>query len=109
MPGHGAQRGPDEHLERHLRGDGVALQREDRDGAVAAEATSGWVSPPGLRQFVPATVLGSPDEGYRVTPVGEPSAPTVRDLAHANALAVVGEQDLTVHPGQVVHCLVLEG
>jgi len=25
------------------------------------------------------------------------------------ACAVVGEQDLTVHPGQVIHCLVLEG
>ncbi|MGY4643646.1 molybdopterin molybdotransferase MoeA [Cellulomonas sp. URHB0016] len=77
--------------------------------SVAAEATTGWVSPPGLRQFVPATVLGSPDDGYRLTPVGDPSAPTVRDLSQANALAVVGEQDLTVHPGQVVHCLVLEG
>ena len=58
---------------------------------------------------MPATVLGSPDEGYRVTPIGDPSAPSVSALAHANALAVVGEQDLTVHPGQVVHCLVLEG
>lgn len=77
--------------------------------SVAAEVAEGWVSPPGLRQFVPATVLGSPDEGYRVTPLGDPSAPTVSALAHANALAVVGEQDLTVHPGQVVHCLVLEG
>lgn len=77
--------------------------------SVAAVATSGWVVPPGLRQFVPATVLGSPDEGYRATPVGDPSAPSVSDLARANALAVVGEQDLTVHPGQVVHCLVLEG
>lgn len=77
--------------------------------SVAAEAVEGWVSPPGLRQFVPATVLGSPEEGYRVTPIGDPSAPTVSALAHANALAVVGEQDLTVHPGQVIHCLVLEG
>jgi molybdopterin molybdotransferase len=77
--------------------------------SVAAEATEGWVSPPGLRQFVPATVLGSPDEGYRVTPIGDPSAPTINALAQANALAVVGEQDLTVHPGQVIHCLVLEG
>ena len=58
---------------------------------------------------MPATVLGSPDEGYRVTPIGDPSAPTVSSLAHAHALAVVGEQDLTVPPGQVIHCLVLEG
>ncbi|MBO9553206.1 gephyrin-like molybdotransferase Glp [Cellulomonas sp.] len=77
--------------------------------SVAAVATTGWVSPPGLRQFVPATVLGSPDEGYRLTPLGDPTAPSVHALSQANALAVVGEQDLTVHPGQVVHCLVLEG
>jgi len=77
--------------------------------SVAARATEGWSSPPGLRQFVPATVLGSPDEGYRVTPVGDPGAPSVSALAHANALAVVGEQDLTVRSGQTVHCLVLEG
>ncbi|WP_123372408.1 gephyrin-like molybdotransferase Glp [Cellulomonas sp. PhB150] len=77
--------------------------------SVAAQATEGWSSPPGLRQFVPAIVLGSPDEGYRVTPVGDPGSPSVSALAHANALAVVGEHDLTVRSGQTVHCLVLEG
>jgi len=77
--------------------------------SVAATATHGWTSPAGLRHFVPATVLGSPEEGYRVTPVGDPLAPTVSALAHANALAVVGEGDTHVPAGQVVHCLVLEG
>ncbi|MBO3088878.1 molybdopterin molybdotransferase MoeA [Cellulomonas dongxiuzhuiae] len=77
--------------------------------SVAAAATHGWASPAGLRQFVPATVLGSPDEGYRATPLGDPSAPSTTALAHANALAVVGEGDLAVRPGDVVHCLVLEG
>ncbi|MDQ0424518.1 molybdopterin molybdotransferase MoeA [Cellulomonas iranensis] len=77
--------------------------------SVAAVATEGWVSPPGLRQFVPASVLGSPDEGYRATPIGDPSAPSTTALAHANALAVVGEGDVAVHPGSVLHCLVLEG
>jgi molybdopterin molybdotransferase len=77
--------------------------------SVAAEAETGWLSPPGLRQFVPATVLGSPDEGYRLTPLGDPAAPSISALAHANALAVVGENELTVHPGQTIHCLVLEG
>ncbi|MDM7855532.1 molybdopterin molybdotransferase MoeA [Cellulomonas alba] len=77
--------------------------------SVAAETTQGWTSPAALRQFVPAMVLGSPEEGYRATPLGDPNAPTVNALAHANALAVVGEQDRSVHPGQVVHCLVLEG
>ncbi|ASR56499.1 gephyrin-like molybdotransferase Glp [Cellulomonas sp. PSBB021] len=77
--------------------------------SVTARATHGWTSPAGLRQFVPATVLGSPEEGYRATPLGDPTAPTVSALAHANALAVVGEHDTGVQPGQVVHCLVLEG
>lgn len=77
--------------------------------SVTATATVGWSSPAGLRQFVPAVVVGSPDEGYEVTPVGDPAVPSVSGLARANALAVVGEQDLAVHPGQRVHCLVLEG
>ena len=77
--------------------------------SVTATATHGWASPAGLRQFVPATVVGSPDEGYRATPLGDPSAPSTTALAHANALAVVGEGDLAVHPGGVLHCLVLEG
>ncbi|GAA3796506.1 molybdopterin molybdenumtransferase MoeA [Cellulomonas soli] len=77
--------------------------------SVAAHATVGWPSPAGMRQFVPATVVGSPDDGYQVTPVGDPGSPSVQGLAQANALAVVGEQDLAVQAGQVVHCLVLEG
>lgn len=77
--------------------------------SVTATATTGWTSPAGMRQFVPAVVVGSPDEGYQVTPVGDPSVVSVAALARANALAVVGEQDLAVRPGQRVHCLVLEG
>lgn len=77
--------------------------------SVAARADVGWESPAGVRQFVPAAVVGSPSEGYRVTPVGDPGVPSVTGLAHANALAVVGEQDTAVVAGQVVHCLVLEG
>lgn len=77
--------------------------------SVAARADVGWPSPEGVRQFVPAAVLGSPTEGYRVTPVGDPASSSITALAHANALAVVGEQDVAVVAGQVVHCLVLEG
>jgi len=44
-----------------------------------------------------------------VTPVGDPGELSVTALSRANALAVVGEQDVVVHPGQRVHCLVLEG
>lgn len=77
--------------------------------SVAAVVTHGWMSPAGLRQFVPASVLGTPEEGYRATPLGDPAAPSTTALAQANALAVVGEGDLAVHPGSVLHCLVLEG
>jgi molybdopterin molybdotransferase len=77
--------------------------------SVTAEAAVGWDSPPGLRQFVPAIVVGSPAEGYQVTPVGDPGELSVTALSRANALAVVGEQDVVVQPGQRVHCLVLEG
>ncbi|GIG28962.1 gephyrin-like molybdotransferase Glp [Cellulomonas marina] len=77
--------------------------------SVAARATAAWPSPAGLRQFVPATLLGTPDEGYVVTPIGDPGRPSTTALAQANALAVVNELDTDVRVGQVVHCLVLEG
>ncbi len=77
--------------------------------SVTARADVGWPSPAGVRQFVPAAVVGTPGEGYRVTPVGDPAVPSITGFAHANALAVVGEQDSAVVAGQVVHCLVLEG
>jgi len=77
--------------------------------SLAAQVTEGWSSPAGLRQFVPANVVGSPEEGYLATPLGDPADPSVHALADANALAVVGEQDVAVHAGQVVQCLVLEG
>lgn len=87
----------------------MAGQPELYRPSVAAVATTGWSSPPGLRQFVPATLVGTPDEGYQVTPVGDPSVASLAALARANALAVVPEQDVAVAAGQRVHCLVLEG
>ncbi len=77
--------------------------------SVAATVDTGWGSPAGLRQFVPAMVLGTPDEGYVATPLGDPAAPGVTALAQANALAVVNEKMTHVRTGQVLHCLVLEG
>lgn len=77
--------------------------------SVAAAATTGWPSPVGLRQFVPATLVGSPAEGYHVTPIGDPGELSVVALARANALAVVPERDDAVHAGDRVHCLVFEG
>lgn len=80
--------------------------------SVAAHAAVGWRSPAGVRQFVPAILVGSPDGGYHVTPVGDPTRLedlSVAGLAEANALAVVPEGESEVRFGDRVHCLVLEG
>lgn len=80
--------------------------------SVAAHASVGWRSPAGIRQFVPATLVGTPEDGYHVTPVGDPARLeelSVADLAAANALAVVPEDESEVRFGDRVHCLVLEG
>jgi molybdopterin molybdotransferase len=76
--------------------------------SVQAVATSGWPSPGGLRQFVPATLVGNRDDGFEVTPIGDPAELSVVALSRANALVVVPEQDVTVHAGDRVHCMVLE-
>lgn len=75
---------------------------------VSATATQGWTVPSGLRQFVPATLTGSPATGYRVAPLGDPLRPDLGSLARANAFAVVGERATLVEPGQTVHALVLD-
>lgn len=77
--------------------------------SVAATVQVGWESPAGLRQFVPVTLLGTPDEGYTATVLGDPAAPSITALAQANALAVVNEKMAHVRAGQLLHCLVLEG
>lgn len=87
----------------------MAGQHELFRPSVRAAATRSWASPRGLRQFVPATVTGSPTEGYVVAPVGDPGAPALTDLAAANALAVVGEDTTVVRAGDTLACLVLEG
>lgn len=75
---------------------------------VRAAVTHPWASPAGLAQVVPATVLGSPAEGYLVTAL-EPGVPSLGALARANALVVVPAETTTVLAGDVVPCLVLEG
>ena len=76
--------------------------------SVPADATVGWDSPAGARQFVPVRILGSPAGGYRCEPVGEVGAGTLSSLAHANALAVVPEDVTRVAPGDRVTCLILD-
>ena len=77
--------------------------------SLRAAATVPWASPAGRRQFVPARVVGSPTEGYVVTPVGDPARLSLTTLAGANALAVVGEDTTVVRAGDALACLVLEG
>lgn len=76
--------------------------------SVAARVRDGWTSPLGLRQFVPATVVGQPDEGYTATVLGDPGAPSLAAIARADAFVVVGETERVVAPGRVLQCLVLE-
>ena len=76
--------------------------------SLRAAVTRPWASPAGRREFVPATVTGSPSQGYVVTPVGEPGQVSLRALAGANALAVVGEDTTLVRAGDSLACLVLE-
>ncbi|NLE70836.1 MAG: molybdopterin molybdotransferase MoeA [Actinomycetales bacterium] len=75
--------------------------------SVRAAVTHPWASPAGLTQAVPASVVGSPAEGYTVTAL-DPDAPSLAALARANALVVVPEETTTVHAGDVVPCVVLE-
>ena len=80
--------------------------------SVAGYANATWDSPAGAREFVPAHLSGSPEQGYLVTPVGDPrtlSGLSLSALAGANALAVIGEEETRVQLGSRVHCLVLEG
>lgn len=80
--------------------------------SLVARAAVAWSSTPGERQFVPATLAGSPDVGYHVTPVGDPARLadlSVSAFSHANALVVVGEDQTSVRKGDELHCLVLDG
>lgn len=78
--------------------------------SIAAKSVEAWASPVGIRQFVPAIVTGSPDEGYQFTPVGDPTRTediTMGALSRANALAVVPEDQDRVTTGSQLFCLIL--
>ena len=77
--------------------------------SVRAAAAMPLSSPAGRRQFVPATVTGSPTEGYVAHPVGDPDQVSLGAFAAANALAVVGEDTTRVRAGDTLACLVLDG
>ncbi len=79
--------------------------------SIAATSTVQWKSPVGIRQFVPAMITGSPDGGYLITPVGDPTRVedlTMGALSRANALAVVPEGQDRVESGSQLFCLILD-
>lgn len=59
----------------------------------------------GVREFLPARILGSPAEGYRAQ-VMEPAA-ALTGLVEGNALAVVPEEVTHLADGDPVPCLIL--
>lgn len=79
--------------------------------SVLADVKTTWVSPKGIRQFVPAFLSRNPQGRFEVEAIGDPlhlGQPALSWLAGANALAVVPEEQTQVAPGGQVHCLVLE-
>lgn len=73
---------------------------------VSAVVTQGWSSPLERRQFVPVLLTGTPDEGYRAAPTGDPLLLT--SMSRANALIVVPEDVGHVAAGDHLAALVLE-
>lgn len=74
---------------------------------IDATVDSGWESPAGMREFVRGRVVGNPAEGYRVSVLGEPARPLITDLARANCLVVVPEEQRAVQAGDTLECLLL--
>jgi molybdopterin molybdotransferase len=76
--------------------------------SLVAQASQGWFSPEGKRQFVRARLQRRADGTAVVTPVGGQGSHLVADLAEATCLAVVPEPVTEVHPGDALRCLLLD-
>lgn len=76
---------------------------------VRATLTTPVASPPGVTQLAPGSVVGSPGEGYTVTPLEDPAQVSLAALARANVLIALAEDQGVVHAGESVACMVLEG
>ncbi|MGC0272957.1 gephyrin-like molybdotransferase Glp [Pseudactinotalea sp. Z1739] len=73
---------------------------------VTAAVTQGWSSPLERREFVPVHLTGTPDEGYRAAPTGDPLLLT--SMSRANALVVVPQDVGHVATGDRLAAMVLE-
>nr|WP_255471577.1 hypothetical protein [Pseudactinotalea sp. HY160] len=86
----------------------MAGKRELYRPTVRARVTTGWQSPWDRREFVPATIVGSPADGYRATPAAAPTSPALSALARGNALVVVPQDMQNVAAGTELNCLLLD-
>ena len=84
--------------------DAVAELRGASTARVASIAAEEWPSPFGFTHVLPVVRSEGPD-GVRVAPVGDPSAPTLRDLAASDGLCLVAESTTRVRVGDVVDVL----
>jgi molybdopterin molybdotransferase len=76
--------------------------------ALPAASLRAWGSVAGRRDVVPGMLSGSPEDGYRFAPTGDPEVPTLSALARANALALVPEGAQHVQLGDELTCLVID-
>jgi molybdopterin molybdotransferase len=84
--------------------DAVAALRGVSTARVEAAAGEAWASPFGFAHVV-AVVRREAADGVRVAPVGDPAAPTLRDLAAADGLCLVPESTTEVRVGDSVDVL----
>ncbi|MDO5700409.1 MAG: molybdopterin molybdotransferase MoeA [Bowdeniella nasicola] len=73
-----------------------------------ATCTREFYSLAGKREFVRVRISGDPREGYRATPLGDPGALLISELARANAFAVVPESTTQVSAGTELVCMLLD-
>lgn len=90
----------------------MAGKRELYRPTVRAAVTTGWSSPRDRREFLSATIVGSPEAGYQATPTTPPgsaaAAPALSGLARGNALIVVPQDMEQVFAGTELNCLLLD-
>ena len=81
--------------------DAVAVLRGGEPVRVEATSAQAWTEPFGFARVVPIARHEDADS-VRVAPVGDPAAPTLRDLAAADGLCLVPESTTEVRVGDTV-------
>ncbi len=81
--------------------DAVAILRGGSTVRVEAIAAQAWTEPFGFAHVVPIA-RGDDADSHRVAPVGDPAAPTLRDLAAADGLCLIPESTTEVRVGDAV-------